>query len=82
MKLKKILGVHEEHTRSGTLHNSLGDGYLVTHNPVYRRVREAVVAMGYEFSSERFHDYEVMALTQLPIILKKKVSTFKQFHVP
>ena len=73
MKLKALLREHSKYSRApGALSGALGDGYLLAKNPVYRNVRRATLRAGYRFSSKRFHDYDVLALTQLPKILKSK----------
>lgn len=71
--VKNILHEHDRSTFKESLKNNLGDGYLLEHNPVYRAVRIAALRARFSFSDERFHDYDVLPLTQLPRILKSKV---------
>lgn len=77
MKLKKLLSLHDRHAPKGCLKDSFGDGFLMRMNPIFRNVRMAALEFGFQFKSERFHDYDVMSLTQLPRILKEKVIPYR-----
>ena len=72
MKLKKMLDAHRKFSNVDSLSDNLGDGYLLAHNLVYRNVREVALQIGLKFNNVRFHDYEVLPLTQLPKILEEK----------
>ncbi len=72
MKLKEILQQHQKFKHPWALKRHFGDSYLLHHNPIYLNVRKMARLLGFKFQSERFFDYEVMALTQLPKILAKK----------
>jgi hypothetical protein len=72
MKLKNVLKLHDQYRPPQTLRQNFGDGYLLERNPVYRNIRAAAVEFGFRFSLNRFHDYDTMSLTQLPMILKTK----------
>ena len=72
MKIRKILNEHQRHQPEGSLADNLGDGYLMTHNPIFKNIRTASLKAGIQFSSTRFHEYDVLPLIQLPKILKEK----------
>ncbi len=72
MKLKNFLETHQKFTRRDSLPDNAGDGYLLEHNLVYQNVRKAALALGIKFTSQRFHDYDVLPLTQLPKILSSQ----------
>ena len=72
MKIKKILNEHQRHQPEGALADNLGDGYLMTHNSVFRNIRVASIKAGIQFTSSRFHEYDVLPLVQLPKILEEK----------
>lgn len=71
MKLKKFLEVHQKHTSSKSLHDNVGDGFLLEHNLLFKNIRSAAVEKNVKFTSRRFHDYDVLPLTQLPKILSE-----------
>jgi hypothetical protein len=71
MKLKSLLEQHQK-TNSQGLPGSLGDGYLVTHNPVYKNIREEALKLGFKFSSDPNSAYESFPLLQLEEILALK----------
>lgn len=72
MLLKEILRAHHQFSDANSIKNNIGDGFLLEHNPVFFNVRTVAKKMGFKYTPERLHDYETLALTQLPIILKKK----------
>jgi hypothetical protein len=76
MKLKKILQLHDQFKTKGHLCDNLGDGYLLTHNPVFKNLRLQVNKSGFQFTADRFQDYDSLSLTQLPFILQKKQIPF------
>ncbi len=73
MKLKRFLQLNQKFSPKNTLKQNLGDGFLITHNPVFNRIRKVALKEGFRFSSDRFHDFSVLPLTQLPAILAKKI---------
>ena len=50
MNLAPLLQAHRTHAKAG-LPENLGDGYLVTKNFIYRRIREEALNAGFQFSS-------------------------------
>ena len=73
MKLKTLLHKHDQYSQlKSALRNNLGDGFLIRHNPIYRNIRQHSLKLGFRFTPKRFHDYDVLPLTQLPIILSKQ----------
>ena len=73
MLLKNLLAEHFQYSTQKALSKNLGDGYLLAKSPVYRKIREATLKAGFKMSPKRLHDYEVLPLTQLPIILEKRI---------
>ena len=69
MKLKSILESHHQFNKGNALPDNLGDGYLINHNLIFRNIRTAALKLGVKFTSKRFHEYDVLPLTQLPKIL-------------
>ncbi len=72
MKLKTFLETHQKHSHAESLQDNIGDGYLLDQNLIYKNIRNAAKANHIKFSSKRFHDYDVLPLTQLPKILSAK----------
>lgn len=66
--LRKVLELHDRSAHASTLTHCLGDGHLMEHAPVYRRVRERALAMGYGFTSAEFANYDAFPLSALPAI--------------
>lgn len=75
MKLSRLLEQHDRSSQGG-LDGAFGDGYLVSQNPVYRRIREAAMAEGYSYTSERDDAYETFPLLRLNQLLAKKSLPF------
>lgn len=73
MTLQEILSAHQKYKVKNALPLNLGDAYLMKTNRVFKNVRDAAVELGYKFTRERFADYDVLPLTQLPRILAKKI---------
>lgn len=74
MKLKTLLETHRKYSKTkDCLRKNFGDGYLLAHNPIYRSIRRQAIEYGFKFTSKRFGDYDVLALTQLPKILSQKM---------
>ncbi|HRO66003.1 MAG TPA: hypothetical protein PL182_00410 [Pseudobdellovibrionaceae bacterium] len=72
MNLVPLLQAHRLHAAAG-LSRNLGDGYLITHNFVYRRVREEAIEAGYRFSADPDTAYYAFPLLQLGRLLQDKV---------
>ncbi len=72
MKLKQILKFHDQYKSVNALPDNLGDAYLLKTNTIYRNIRHEVIQLGYRYTSKRFRDFDALALTQLPKILKEK----------
>ena len=67
-----------EHSLAGVF----GDGYLISHNSIYRRVREFITAEKIEFSNDVPKDVVVMPLGQLELFLSsKKIFYFDNVQV-
>ena len=72
MKLKALIENHDAYSSKAGLKDNLGDGYLLKMNPVYSKIRTSALALGFQFTTGRFFDYETLPLTQLPKILSKR----------
>jgi hypothetical protein len=72
MKISALLGIHDRYRPKNTLKNNLGDGYLLTCNPIYRKIREAAIQQNFKCVAERLEDYDSFPLAALPAILSKK----------
>jgi hypothetical protein len=72
MKLRLVLAQHQKFSHAQALKKNLGDAFLIQHNPVFRVIRAEAIRRGFRFSPNRFHDYDALALTQLPKILNTK----------
>lgn len=81
-QLKAILAEHRKFKPKHSLQKNLGDGFLISHNPVFRSVREAILREGFRFSDRPFHDYDVLPLTQLPRILKSRTIPYRDNVTP
>ena len=58
------------------LSDAFGDSYPYCHNPVYRNIRDATLALGYRFSAEDtalWRDYQSLSLVALHRILSTKI---------
>lgn len=64
--------MHQKFTSPDSLPDNIGDGYLLQHNLIFKNVRKAALEKGVQFSSNRFYDYDVLPLTQLPKILSER----------
>lgn len=72
MKISRLFEQHQKFKSQG-LSGSFGDGYLIAHNRIFKKIREAALRGGYKFSSERDEAYETFPLLQLEALLKTKV---------
>lgn len=72
MKLSNILKKHNKVSPTNSLTNSLGDGFLVENNLVFRAIRKSALKFDYKFSTELNPDYLAFPMGQLEWILKEK----------
>lgn len=72
IKLQRVLEVHREYSTPSSLHDNLGDGYLIQNNPIFANIRTAASELGFRFSSKRFGHYQDHSLSHLPLILEKR----------
>lgn len=72
MKLADTLRMHDEALVDGGLRVSLGDSFLLRHNPIYRAIRDRVTAEGFSCTTQDFCHYGVLPLAALDAILKRK----------
>lgn len=72
LSIAQILKTHDDFAGQGSLPGILGDGYLLERNRVYRNLRKTAERAGYRFTPDRFHHYDVNAMSQLPRILEEK----------
>ncbi len=70
--LHTLLEFHTKNQPRHALSGVLGDGYLLTHNPIYSRVREGIVAEKIEFSTNVPNEVAVLPLGQLEMFLNSK----------
>ncbi|RYZ85279.1 MAG: hypothetical protein EOP04_16325, partial [Proteobacteria bacterium] len=72
MKIAKLLELHRQHTGEGSLAKSLGDGYLLKQNRIFRNIRKLTSAGGAVFSDAADRDYASLPFSQLERILNSK----------
>jgi hypothetical protein len=71
-KLKVLLKVHDRNLPPGSLRHCLGDGYLILHNLIYRKIRALALKYGFKFSQDTIIHYQSLPLAQLEKILRSK----------
>lgn len=81
MKINRLLELHESFQSLGLPH-SLGDGYLMANNRIFRGIRERVLKAGYTLTSDRNEAYEAFPLLQLEEILKNKALPYSNNVIP
>jgi hypothetical protein len=81
MKLSRLLEQHKKFKDQG-LSESLGDGFLMAHNRMYRQVRNAALSFGYKFTTDRNEAYEAFPLLQLESLLKAKTLPYVNNVIP
>src|SRR5688572_11828681 len=64
-KASEILQLHDSTTTEQSLVAHLGDGFLVARNPIYRRLRERMLELEFEFSHELPVVTRYVALSEL-----------------
>lgn len=68
--IRDVLAAHDRYRRHSPLVKNLGDGYLYAKNPVFRAIRDQLVAERCTFSTRAFPAYAASAHTALPTILE------------
>jgi hypothetical protein len=75
MKLCKALQLHKIHRQKKGLGQSLGDTYLLNHNPVYKNIRVYSNGLGFRFT-KAWNEYWQAPLLQIENIKKRKLIPF------
>ena len=75
--LKKVLNAHFENLTFSEATLSLGDGYLIRHNPTIRNIRSVFRSFGYGFTTGDSFHYTNYPIISLPMILGKKLVPVK-----
>jgi hypothetical protein len=70
VKLSKVLGIQSQ-SKSDLL--ILGDGYLLNQSPIYRRIREDALNLGFTFSTNKDTQYEALPMSQLESVIESRV---------
>lgn len=82
IKLAELLKHHDQNQPPQALTLSLGDGYLLNYNPVFKRLRTAFLDFGYSYTDQDFCNYVVLPYVSLKKILAaKKVPYFDNVSV-
>jgi hypothetical protein len=68
----EILNLHEYNLVPSALSNSIGDGFLIQNNTLYKNLRSEFIRLGYSFTTEDFCHYISMPFLSLTEILKQK----------
>jgi hypothetical protein len=68
----EILNLHESNLVPSALSNSIGDGFLIQNNTLYKNLRLEFIRLGYSFTTEDFCHYISMPFLSLTEILKQK----------
>lgn len=71
MFINEALSLHDAVTADGGHPDILGDGYLMTHNPVYRNIKLRARAIGSAFV-EAWPKYLLMPFNELDVIVRQK----------
>jgi hypothetical protein len=72
IKLHELLSLAERHRGPAVLRENLGDGFLLAHNPFYRRVRHAALRAGFRFTTRDPGAYFGFPLTALDTVLETR----------
>ena len=73
MLIREALSIHSQYAPQGSHPDILGDGYLLTHNPLYRSIKNEAVKVGCSFA-EAWPEYLLMPFQQLgEIVATKKI---------
>lgn len=71
-KLAELIALQRRHHGARRLRRSLGDGYLYTENPFFRRIRDAALDEGFRYTLEDPGAYFGFPLTALPTVLETR----------
>ena len=79
--LSEVLAVHEQFRPRHALPDNLGDGFLLTMNPIYRNLRAEFVKRGFSFTQKDFCFYFSFPLMSLDDALEaRKIPYRNNFH--
>lgn len=82
MNLNTLLEVHLKKSTVNALKDSLGDGYLLEKNRIYRNIRHQTLELGFQISQDYHNAYTVLPLAQLEELLtNKKIVYFDNVSV-
>ncbi len=72
MKLSRLWAKHQEFNSLGSLKESLGDGFLMAHNKIFKNIRHATLDNKFKFSHKPHPLYQALPLSQLEWILSEQ----------
>lgn len=72
MKISSLLKNHIDKTILISIHDNLGDGFLLQNNPIYKKIRHYTLELGFTFTNSPDSDYLTFPMGQLEVILEKK----------
>lgn len=72
MKLGRLLEFHQNNLTDLGLSKSLGDSFLLQHNPVFRSVRNTANELGFRYIDQMDSKYLALPLSQLETVLESK----------
>lgn len=75
--IRTILTIHDQYSSSKSLKHNLGDGYLITFNSIYRKIRHHTLKSGYSFTKDRFYHYDVLPMIELARIHSQKTIPYR-----
>ena len=82
IKLKELLRLHDESVQEIGLTSSLGDNYLLSKNPLFKKIRLDSKKLGYSYTTDDFCFYNVLPYASLPqILMHKKIPYFDNVTV-
>ncbi len=69
MKISRLLELHHKFTSTTSLSTNLGDGFLISHNRIYRNIRNQILKVGFQLSDAPNPFYQALPLSQLEALL-------------
>lgn len=72
MKISGLIDIHQKNLSKESLVNNLGDGFLISKNSIYRKIRTEAVKKGFSFTEGDSSSFHALPLTQLENILEQK----------
>lgn len=72
LTLAEVLLGHARAKHPDALQDNLGDAFLLNHNPVIATIRTLALDARFNFSSERWSEYDALPLVELPTVLKQR----------